>query len=389
MARTYGGFVYRFTHLTKNSALADENWYYLRDTSACLFANGQIAMTVEDLNDKQFLLEDEEFEGPRMRFHKEGLEVDGVQIKTVGIDYIWPTELNSFMRICDQDTGEWYQYCVTTETMLRNTKMTARFEGQGVHYIQNRVLSVGTGRSWGTYVRLPYEQDGPAFSVAKGTLASPGFWVHNKGKQDITVNGNILTAEFVCMKSSYCTTAVGVPVVVEFSKAHALKMTIEAFTPPERILEGVTLQLQEREEMWASIQKMWASIRVLNESNILVCERSAHPVFLFCLQDTSHDWRRLQLVNTSLCAAFRQYKVQVEEYTATRELRKRCDVMTALCEDLCSMYTNAPGVIVFANNIARMPSSAIDDEYRPSFAWGLLVTAEAGPEVETPVIEVD
>lgn len=95
-------------------------------------------------------------------------------------------------------------------------------------------------------------------------MASPGFWVHNSGKQDITVNGNIiLTDEFACKNRSRCTTAVGVPVVVEFSKAHALKMTIEAFTPPERILEGVTLQLQEREEMWASLQKMWAALKNL------------------------------------------------------------------------------------------------------------------------------
>jgi len=122
-------------------------------------------------------------------------------------------------------------------------------------------------------------------------------------------------------------------------------------------------------------------------TDILVCERSAHPVLLFCLQDETHDWRRLQLVNTSMCAAFRQYKTQVAEYMAKRELRKRCDEMAALSSSFLSMFTNAPGVTVFANNmVVRMRSSVIDDDHR-IFAWGLLVTAAA--EDEPPVIEVD
>ena len=52
--------------------------------------------------------------------------------------------------------------------------------------------------------------------------------------------------------------------------------------------------------------------------DILACERSAHPVLLYCLQDATHDWRHLQLVNTSMCAAFGHYTEQVEEYTAKR-----------------------------------------------------------------------
>jgi hypothetical protein len=271
-------FVYRFTHLKENSPLADNNWYYMRNTTACLFSDNQIAMTVQDLNETQWLVvdhesdDDEELQGPIMRLYKECLEIDGsiwpdVEGNIWIDDCCWQPKLDIATRIFEQDTGEWYEYCVTTETNLRNTKMTARFEGEGVHYIQNRTLSVGTGRTWGAYFRVPYEKYGPAFSVTRGTVSSPGLWVSNRGNQDITVNGNIiLTDEFACKNRSRCTTAVGVPVVVEFSKAHALKLTIEAFTPPERILEGVTLQLQVREEMWASIQKMWASIRALNES---------------------------------------------------------------------------------------------------------------------------
>jgi len=42
----------------------------------------------------------------------------------------------------------------------------------------------------------------------------------------------------------------------------------------------------------------------LNECGILISERSAHPVLLHCLQDFKHEWRRLQLVNKSMAAAF-------------------------------------------------------------------------------------
>ena len=59
--------------------------------------------------------------------------------------------------------------------------------------------------------------------------------------------------------------------------------------------------------------------------DILACERSAYPVLLYCLQDATHDWRHLQLVNTSMCEAFGHYTEQVEEYSAKRTamLRKR------------------------------------------------------------------
>ena len=92
-----------------------------------------------------------------------------------------------------------------------------------------------------------------------------------------------------------------------------------------------------------------------------------------------------------MCAAFRQYKAQVAEYMAKRELRKRCLEMAAEFAACMSMYTNAPSGLIFANNIVHPPSSVIDNDHR-IFAWGLLVTAgaaEAGPEEETPVLEVD
>ncbi len=71
------GFVYRFTHLTEDSWLPDENWYYVRDSTTCLLANGQIAMTVKDTNDRtQFVVWGEDIEGPSMQLHKD-LEIHG------------------------------------------------------------------------------------------------------------------------------------------------------------------------------------------------------------------------------------------------------------------------------------------------------------------------
>jgi len=62
----------------------------------------------------------------------------------------------------------------------------------------------------------------------------------------------------------------------------------------------------------------------------LACERTAHPLLLHCLQDFNHDWRRLQLVNKTMCAAFRLHKDEVEKHTAKREhLRQDCAIMSA------------------------------------------------------------
>lgn len=73
--------------------------------------------------------------------------------------------------------------------------------------------------------------------------------------------------------------------------------------------------------------------------DILSCERSAHPLVLFCLQDTTHDWRHLQLVNSSMCAAFRHYKLQVEEY-----MKRRCEMMSMQCEAALGQLQHRAGV---------------------------------------------
>ena len=123
-------------------------------------------------------------------------------------------------------------------------------------------------------------------------------------------------------------------------------------------------------------------------SDILVCECSAHPVLLHCLQDESHDWRHLQLVNASMCAAFRQYKVQVEEYMARRELRKKIEEMAALCDKMCSALfpTSPPDRIIFANNIAHNHSTA---DSADSVAWHLIAFSNVETRPATPVPEVD
>jgi hypothetical protein len=65
-------------------------------------------------------------------------------------------------------------------------------------------------------------------------------------------------------------------------------------------------------------------------SAILACERTTHPLLLHCLQDLDHDWRRLQLVNSTMAAAFRLYTQQVAAHTSKREqLKQRCAAMSA------------------------------------------------------------
>jgi hypothetical protein len=80
-------------------------------------------------------------------------------------------------------------------------------------------------------------------------------------------------------------------------------------------------------------------------SDILACERSAYPVLLECLKHVSHDWRRLQLVNKSMCAAFRHFKQQVDEYTEEREqMRQEAAEMMVMVQlalsDLSRRSTN-------------------------------------------------
>jgi hypothetical protein len=125
-------------------------------------------------------------------------------------------------------------------------------------------------------------------------------------------------------------------------------------------------------------------------SNILVCERSAHPVLMQCLQDTRHDWRPLQLVNKSMFATFRQYAQQVAEYTAKREeylaQRKKCAELAALCDAAMAKLAIARlvGGIESSVYVLRMFHAET-----ASFDWGHLSADEAGAAGETLVIEVD
>jgi hypothetical protein len=70
-------------------------------------------------------------------------------------------------------------------------------------------------------------------------------------------------------------------------------------------------------------------------SAILACERTTHPVLLHCLQNLDHDWRRLQLVNSAMCSAFRLHKHQVATHTVRREqLDHEC---VTLCADIAAL----------------------------------------------------
>jgi len=72
----------------------------------------------------------------------------------------------------------------------------------------------------------------------------------------------------------------------------------------------------------------------MERQNVLSVE-TAHVVLLCCLQDLDEDWRRIQLVNRAMCAAYRLYIVQVDEHWAKREalLRELAEVQ-ALVNDL-------------------------------------------------------
>jgi hypothetical protein len=98
-------------------------------------------------------------------------------------------------------------------------------------------------------------------------------------------------------------------------------------------------------------------------SDILACERSTYPVLLQCLKCLSHDVRPLQLVNKSMCAAFRHFKEQVDEHTAKREEgRLQSDALLQEALDLVlsafgrSEMPNPPALFVrFVNPVERPP----------------------------------
>jgi hypothetical protein len=125
-------------------------------------------------------------------------------------------------------------------------------------------------------------------------------------------------------------------------------------------------------------------------SDILVCERSAHPVLLHCLQDIRHDWRPLQLVNTSTAAAFRHYKVQVADYTAQHqlhlEMRQQCVELKALSDAALVKLNLVSFDDLFRSSI---PVWRMFDAESARFDWGSLPASEAGVADGASVIEVD
>jgi hypothetical protein len=160
-------------------------------------------------------------------------------------------------------------------------------------------------------------------------------------------------------------------------------------------------------------------------SDILACERSAYPVLLECLKHVSHDWRRLQLVNKSMCAAFRHFKEQVDEYTAEREqmrqeaqemavmvqlalsdLRRRCTDNGPTLNEMWADFERFTGIDMqhrrAGNEVTgiRMPPVIVSVHHRyannvflPSFVGGFRVIGPAqlatGAAGQTEVLEVD
>ena len=167
-------------------------------------------------------------------------------------------------------------------------------------------------------------------------------------------------------------------------------------------------------------------------NDILACERSTYPVLLHCLQCLGHDVRRLQLVNKSMCAAFRHFKDEVDMHTAKRQQMlveaNALDVVARLhlamstlrmqpashmqpasqSQSMTEMWAAFERVVT-PEHLAPVPAiepcieprmvfsvhhihmnDILDVSFvRGSRTFNLLLTAEAGPAEETPVIEVD
>lgn len=155
-------------------------------------------------------------------------------------------------------------------------------------------------------------------------------------------------------------------------------------------------------------------------NDILACERSTYPVLLHCLQCLGHDVRRLQLVNKSMCAAFRHFKDEVDMHTAKRQemllQAEALDVMGRLhiamsslrmqpeSQNMTEMWAAFERVVtpelraieprMEPRTVFSVYHMHINDIFDGSFVRGsrtfnLLLSAEAGPAEETPVIEVD
>jgi hypothetical protein len=94
-------------------------------------------------------------------------------------------------------------------------------------------------------------------------------------------------------------------------------------------------------------------------SDILACERSTYPVLLECLKYPGRDVRPLQLVNKSMCAAYRHFKDQVDEHTAKRErmLQAEDEMLTGI-ELAMSEFgrSTAWGFVRFVTPVERPPT---------------------------------
>jgi hypothetical protein len=128
-------------------------------------------------------------------------------------------------------------------------------------------------------------------------------------------------------------------------------------------------------------------------SDILACERSTYPVLLHCLQSLSHDLRPLQLVNKSMCAAFRHFKEQVDEHTAKREQgRLQADALfQAGLELVLSAFgrpemPNPPALFVrFVDPVERPPTHM---QQRTGSSGSLLLDVPVRA-IEPPPVHVD
>jgi hypothetical protein len=127
-------------------------------------------------------------------------------------------------------------------------------------------------------------------------------------------------------------------------------------------------------------------------SDILACERSTYPVLLHCLKCLSHDVRPLQLVNKSMCAAFRHFKEQVDEHTAKREEgRLQSDALLQEALDLVLSafgrpeMPNPPALFVrFVNPVERPPTHM----QQRTASSGSLLLAVPVRAIEPPPVHV-
>ena len=138
-------------------------------------------------------------------------------------------------------------------------------------------------------------------------------------------------------------------------------------------------------------------------SDILACERSAYPVLLECLKHVSHDWRRLQLVNKSMCAAFRHFKEQVDEYTAEREqmrqeaqemavmvqlalsdLSRRCRENGPTLNEMWADFERFTGIDIAPHRQRRANNETAWADFERTVLWPAIPQRGAGDEAAGP-----